>query len=57
MTLEFTVKPQRPQTNRHLKLECDKCGCIVRTTKKTLDRIDGNPICIDPVCDGTLEPS
>jgi len=45
------------QTNRHLKLECDKCGCIVRTTKKTLDRIDGNPICIDPICDGTLEPS
>lgn len=56
---DFVVKPQRKQKNRHLKLECDKvdCGIIVRTTKKALDKIEGNPICINPLCDGTLEPS
>jgi hypothetical protein len=43
------------QTNRHLKLECDACGIILRTTKSTMERIDGDPICIDPICDGTLQ--
>lgn len=42
------------QTNRHLKLTCDACGIIVRTTKSVIERIDGGPICIDPLCDGTM---
>lgn len=43
------------QTNRHLKLECDACGIILRTTKSAMATIDGDPICINPLCDGTLQ--
>lgn len=40
---QMTLKDKKKQTTRLLKLECEKCGCVVRVTRQWLDEYAGVP--------------
>jgi predicted Zn-ribbon and HTH transcriptional regulator len=38
----------KKDSTRQLKVECKDCGCIFRTSKKWMDRVENCPVCKSP---------